>query len=49
LVEQAKQGNVQAAKELMERTPGKPLADDLMLRIERLEATIAVFEANGVR
>jgi hypothetical protein len=41
LVEQAKAGNVPAAKEVLERTLGKPVEADLMERIESLEHLLA--------
>lgn len=37
LVAQAKQGNVQAAREVLERTLGKPEAFDVLERMEVLE------------
>lgn len=37
LVESAKKGNVQAAKEIMNRCLGKPQEADLIARIEELE------------
>ena len=41
LVEEAKGGNVQAAKEVMERCLGKPFEADLMERLEKMEAALA--------
>jgi hypothetical protein len=38
LVEQAKEGNIAAAKEILERCLGRPLEADLLERIEALEA-----------
>jgi len=37
LIEKAIEGDVAAAKEVFERTVGKPLADDILQRIENLE------------
>ncbi len=44
LVTDAKAGNVQAAKEILERTLGKPQEADLLERIETLEAVIGKTE-----
>ena len=41
LVEEAKGGNVQAAKEVLERCLGKPFEADLMERLEKMEAALA--------
>jgi len=44
LVEQAKSGDVQAAKEVLLRTLGRPVEHDLDQRLERLEELIAQSE-----
>jgi hypothetical protein len=41
LIGEALGGNIQAAKEVLERTLGKPIETDLFDRIERLEALLA--------
>jgi len=41
LVTDAKAGNVQAAKEVLERTLGRPQELDLMERLEKLEQQLA--------
>lgn len=41
LLEQAKGGDVQAAKELLLRCLGRPLESDLLERLEQLEAAYA--------
>jgi uncharacterized protein YjcR len=38
MVEKAKEGDIAAAKEVIERLLGKPVADDFMERLDRLEA-----------
>ena len=40
LVADAKAGSVQAAKEVLERTLGKPIEADLLERLERLEGLL---------
>ncbi len=40
LVELARQGNVQAAKEVLDRCLGKPVEADLIARLDELERTI---------
>ena len=40
LVTEAKAGNVQAAREVLDRTLGKPEAIDLLVRLEELEASL---------
>ena len=50
LVEQAKDGNLPAARELFERTLGKPVEADLIARTEALEAKLgALHEQKGGR
>ncbi|MCL2639919.1 MAG: hypothetical protein FWD53_03645 [Phycisphaerales bacterium] len=44
LIAQALEGNVMAAKEVLERSIGKTEALDLIERLERLEQAIAIFE-----
>jgi len=46
LVELAREGNVPAAKEVLDRCLGKPLEADLVQRIEELETLLA--EREGV-
>jgi hypothetical protein len=41
LVEQAKAGDIQAAKEVLMRTLGKPVETDLIERLEHLEELLA--------
>ncbi len=40
LVEDAKEGDLGAAKEVILRTIGKPVESDLIERLEKLEATV---------
>jgi len=40
LVTQALDGDIQAAKEILMRTLGRPVESDLIERIERLEASV---------
>jgi len=40
LVELARSGNVQAAKEVLDRCLGKPLESDLLESLEQLEALL---------
>jgi hypothetical protein len=41
LVQDARAGNVQAAREVIERSLGKPVETDLLERIERLEQLLS--------
>jgi hypothetical protein len=41
LVQQAKDGDLAAAREIILRTIGKPVESDLLERLERLEAAVA--------
>ena len=40
LIEKAKDGDVQAARELLNRTVGRPLEPDVLDRLEALEAAV---------
>jgi hypothetical protein len=40
LVEAAKAGDIQAAKEILDRTVGKAVQTDLLQRVEQLEASL---------
>lgn len=47
LVEQAKAGDVQAAKEVLLRVLGKPVEADLLERLELLEERLASLDGSG--
>lgn len=49
LLRQAKTGDVQSIKELLQRLLGPPVEFDLLERLEALEAKIAQVQGNGDR
>lgn len=46
LIREAKRGSIPAAREIIERTLGKPVEPDLLERIERLERQLSQPEGN---
>jgi hypothetical protein len=49
LLTQAKAGDVQAAKELLQRLLGPPVAEDVLERLRGLEQALATLEEQGRR
>lgn len=47
LVTQAKQGNVAAVRELLDRTLGRPIEADIVARIEELEGRADALDREG--